>query len=72
MSNLRSTMMAIAFTDHTLTCLIDNWSHAGDFLKAQLANCRIGVVDPVSEENQKFFWERVLEEVIQKLKENGQ
>ena len=43
----------------------------GNFLKAQFANCRIGIIDPVSEENQKFFWEWVLEEIIEKLKENS-
>lgn len=63
--------MAVAFTDHTLTCLIDHWRHAGDFLKAQLANRGVGVINPVSEENQKLFWEWVLEEIIQDLKENS-
>ena len=56
---------------HTHTHLIDNWCRAGNFLKAQFAHCRISVIDPVSEENQKFFWEWVLEEIIEKLKENN-
>ena len=73
--------MVMAFTNHTpplpphthiRAYLIDNWCHVGNFLEAQFANCRIGVIDPVSEENQKFFWEWVLEEVIQKLQENSQ
>lgn len=43
----------------------------GNSLKDQFANYRIGIIDPVCEEDQKFFWERVPEEVIQKLKENS-
>ena len=65
------TLSAGRHKSHTHAYLIDNWCHTGNFLKAQFANCRIRVIDPVSEENQKFFWEWVLEEIIEKLKENS-
>lgn len=64
-------MTVTVLSDTDPTHLIDNWRQAGNFLKAQLADHRVGVIDPVSEENQKFFWEWVLEEVIQKLKEHS-
>lgn len=63
--------MVRADANHSHPYLVDHWCHAGDFLKAQFANGRIGVIHPVSEENQKFFWEWVPKEVIQKLKENS-
>lgn len=41
----------MADTGHTPTYLVDDGRHAGDLLQAQFAHCRVGVVDPVPEEN---------------------
>lgn len=63
--------MVLADTNHTHAYLVDHGRHGGDFLQAQFANCRIGVIDPVPEENHKFFWEWVPEEFVEELKENS-